>query len=119
MKIFLILTLSCFLCFVSKAQTTGSVTPNKSKAGADSLKTVEAACGECRFGMKGGGCHLAVRIDGKAYFVDGTTIDKHGDAHADDGFCNKIREARVSGTVVNDRFIATSFTLLREKKAKP
>jgi hypothetical protein len=109
--------LTCLLGIAVKAQAKNPVTTNK--IGLDSLKTVEAACGECRFGMKGKGCNLAVRIDGKAYFVDGTNIDKHGDAHADDGFCNKIREAKVSGTVVNDRFVATSFTLLPDKKAKP
>jgi hypothetical protein len=29
-------------------------------------------------------CELAVRIDGKPYFVDGTSLDSHGDAHAND-----------------------------------
>jgi hypothetical protein len=29
---------------------------------------------------------LAVRIDGKSHFVDGSSIDSHGDAHAKDGF---------------------------------
>lgn len=74
---------------------------------------VETACGECQFGMKGKSCDLAVRIDGKAYFVDGTTIDKHGDAHAKDGFCNAIRKASVTGKVENGRFKATSFTLIK------
>ena len=32
------------------------------------------------------GCDLAIRIDGKSYFVEGTKIDDHGDAHANDGF---------------------------------
>ena len=73
---------------------------------------VEAACGECQFGLTGSGCDLAVRIDGKAYFVDGTKIDDHGDAHSDDGFCNVVRQARVHGRVDNGRFIATSFELL-------
>jgi hypothetical protein len=36
--------------------------------------------------LKGYACDLAVRIDGKPYFVDGTSIDSHGDAHAEDGF---------------------------------
>jgi hypothetical protein len=36
--------------------------------------------------MEGHGCELAVRIDGKPYFVDGTSLDSHGDAHANDGF---------------------------------
>jgi len=76
-------------------------------------QVVEAACGQCQFGMKGkGGCDLAVRIDGKSYFVDGTDINKHGDAHAADGFCSAIRKAEVVGEVKNDRFVATSFKVL-------
>ncbi len=77
---------------------------------------VEASCGECQFGMKGKSCDLAVRIDGKSYFVDGTKIDQHGDAHAKDGFCNAIRKASVTGSIVNNRFVATSFTLIEDKK---
>ncbi|KOP38548.1 hypothetical protein DBB36_01645 [Flavobacterium sp. WLB] len=76
---------------------------------------VEASCGECQFGMKGKSCDLAVRIDGKTYFVDGTTIHDHGDAHAEDGFCNAIRKASVTGTIEKNRFKATSFTLVNEK----
>ena len=75
---------------------------------------VEAACGECQFGLPGSGCDLAVRIDGQAYFVDGTKIDDHGDAHADDGFCNAIRRARVTGEMVDGRFVAHSFELMPE-----
>lgn len=77
---------------------------------------VEVSCGECQFGMKGKSCDLAVRIDGKAYFVDGTHIDDHGDSHAKDGFCETIRKAKVTGEIVNDRFKVTSFTLLPEEK---
>lgn len=73
---------------------------------------VEASCGQCQFGMKAKGCDLAVRIDGKTYFVDGTAIDQHGDAHAEDGFCSAIRKAEVVGVIVGDRFKATSFQLL-------
>jgi len=75
-------------------------------------KVVEASCGQCNFGMKGGGCSLAVKIDGTPYFVDGTTIHDHGDAHAADGFCAAIRQAEVTGQVVDNRFKATSFKLL-------
>jgi hypothetical protein len=73
---------------------------------------VEASCGECQFGLAGNGCDLAVRIDGKAYFVDGSELNDHGDAHADDGFCNAVRQARVQGSIENGRFVATSFELL-------
>ncbi|QZK91315.1 hypothetical protein K5V07_12760 [Flavobacterium sp. CHNK8] len=79
-------------------------------------KIVEASCGQCQFAMTGHGCDLAVRIDGKSYFVDGSSIDSHGDAHAKDGFCAAVRKAKVTGYIVNQRFVATSFELLPEKK---
>ncbi|RYF83189.1 MAG: hypothetical protein EOO03_15575, partial [Chitinophagaceae bacterium] len=66
-------------------------TPQPGTAKATVTQTVEAACGQCMFKLKGDDCDLAVRINGKAYFVNGTKIDDHGDAHADDGFCNRIR----------------------------
>ncbi|MBC6698266.1 hypothetical protein H8B14_09070 [Hymenobacter sp. BT190] len=75
---------------------------------------VDASCGQCRLGLKGKDCDLAIRMDGKAYFVDGTTIDSHGDAHADNGFCNTVRKAEVQGTLVDNRFKATYFRLLPE-----
>ncbi|MCB9858947.1 MAG: hypothetical protein H6815_00720 [Phycisphaeraceae bacterium] len=62
--------------------------------------------------MEGSGCDLAVRIDDVAYFVDGTAIDDHGDAHATDGFCNAIRYAKVKGEIVAGRFRASEFELL-------
>lgn len=80
---------------------------------------VETACGECMFGLAGESCDLAVRIDGQAYFVDGTTIDDHGDAHAEDGFCNAIRKANVAGKIENGRFIAASFELLETNEQEP
>jgi hypothetical protein len=77
---------------------------------------VETACGQCQFDMEGFGCDLAVRIDGKPYFVDGTSIDSHGDAHADDGFCAAIRKAEVVGEVIGNRFKVTSYKLLPQQK---
>ncbi len=76
-------------------------------------KVVETSCGQCKFGLKSKkGCDLAVRIDGKSYFVDGTKIDDHGDSHGKDGFCEAIRKAEVTGEIVADRFKATKFKLL-------
>ncbi len=77
---------------------------------------VEASCGQCQFKMKGHGCELAVRIEGKSYFVDGASIDSFGDAHADDGFCATIRKVEVSGKIMNNRFKVTSFKLLPKTK---
>lgn len=81
------------------------------------LQVVEAGCGECQFGLTGKSCDLAVRIDGKAYFTDGTKIDDHGDAHAKDGFCNAIRKAEVQGEIKDNKFVATYFKLI-DKPAK-
>src|SRR6187549_2774229 len=85
------------------------------------IQVVETACGECQFKLAGKGCDLAVRINGKAYFVDGTDIDSHGDAHAEDGFCKAVRKAEVQGNLANDRFKVTYFKLLKdaEKKEQP
>lgn len=85
-------------------------TPNASKK----IQVVETACGECQFGLAGHSCDLAVRIKGKSYFVEGTDIDSHGDAHAKDGFCNAIRKAEVQGEVKGDRFVVSYFKLLKQ-----
>ena len=73
---------------------------------------VEAACGECKFGLKGDDCDLAIRVSGHSYFVDGVNPDSLGDAHAANGICETIRKARVTGEVKGGRFVATSFELL-------
>lgn len=107
-----ILTIACFfLAFTIHAQEKKQIIKNQ---------VVEASCGQCKFAMKDKkGCDLAVRIDGKSYFVDGTKLDEHGDAHADDGFCNTIRKAKVTGVIENNRFTASSFTLLPIEPTKP
>jgi len=73
---------------------------------------VEAACGECKFGLKGDDCDLAIRVHGQSYFVDGVNPDLLGNAHATDGICETIRKARVTGEVKDGRFVATRFELL-------
>lgn len=82
-------------------------------------QVVEASCGQCNFGMTSKkGCDLAVKIDGHSYFVEGTKIDQHGDAHAHDGFCNAVKKAKVSGEIKDDKFVATDFALVEEKQKK-
>ena len=90
----------------TKKTTVSIVNANKKTA------VVETACGECQFGLKGKSCDLAVKINGKAYFVDGTNINDHGDAHEDDGFCNAVRKAEVQGKLVNNRYKVTYFKLM-------
>lgn len=106
---------------VSLVFTTALVAQEKKQGAPDQTKpvqTVEAACGQCKLGLPGTTCDLAVRIKGKAYFVDGIHIDSLGDAHAKDGFCNAIRKARVQGEIVNGRFKASYFALEAEPAKK-
>lgn len=107
-----LIVISVFGCITTNAQASG--TPDKNKE----FKIVDASCGECKLGLKGKSCDLAVRINGKAYFVDGTSIDQHGDAHAKDGFCKAIRKAKVQGEIVDNRFKATYFELLPDAAKK-
>ena len=103
-KLFLLLplTLSLLLAGCAARQTVTLQTPT----------VVEAACGECKFRMEGKDCELAIRIDGRSYFVDGVNEKSLGDPHAADGICNAIRQARVTGEVRRGRFAASSFELL-------
>jgi hypothetical protein len=118
--LFMLLAFGFFAASAAQAQTAPvtsgvAASPDKTKE----LMVVDASCGQCKLGLPGKSCDLAVRIDGKAYFVDGSNIDSHGDAHAKDGFCSAIRKAEVQGTVVDNRFKATYFKLLPEPaKAK-
>ena len=110
-----------FSCFVANAQTPANTTATQKEkiAAPKEIKnqTVEIACGECKFKIQGKSCDLAIRIDGKAYFVDGKSIDDFGDAHDEKhGFCNVIKKAEVTGEIVNNRFKAKTITLLPEKK---
>lgn len=75
---------------------------------------VDVACGECLFKMPGKGCDLAIRLNGRGYYVDGVDLDSLGDAHAKDGMCMVIRKARVTGELKDGRFISSSFQLLPE-----
>jgi hypothetical protein len=108
MKALFVILITAFFAMQVKGQVKTDPAPDPGKK----IQTVEASCGLCQFGMKAEDCILAVRIDGKTYWVDGTDIDSHGDAHAADGFCKAIRKAEVQGEIVNNRFQASYFKLL-------
>lgn len=112
MKFFFGFALTLFFCFQMKAQTTTNKLQNAKPDSTKKTLIIEASCGQCQFGMSGKGCNLAVRIDGKSYFIDAADIDSFGDAHSDDGFCEAIRTAEVQGEIINNRFKATYFKLL-------
>ena len=107
---FICLAVTCFmLSFISNGQeqntSIGKPDPNKK------IQKVKAACGQCMLGMTGKGCNLAVQIKNKTYLVEGTGINDHGDEHAKDGFCNKVRKAEVQGEVVEKKYKVTYFKL--------
>ena len=77
-------------------------------------RIVDASCGQCQLGLPGDGCDLAVSFDGKAYYVDGSHIDDHGDAHGPAGLCNAILTARVTGQLVDGRFEAERFEVVEK-----
>ena len=114
MKYFVILLLIVFSSALAFSQNAIDTVPSPLKK----LQVVDAACGQCKFGLPGKSCDLAVKINGKAYFVDGTNIDSHGDAHASDGFCEAIRKAEVQGKIVNGRFVANYFRLIQAAPVK-
>lgn len=82
-------------------------------AAPSAARVLEAGCARCIFDMPGAkGCELAVKLDGRAYLVKGTSIDDHGDAHAADGLCMKARSARTTGKLDGAHFVAERLELL-------
>ena len=74
---------------------------------------VISSCGICNFGYKKNkGCSLTIKIGDAVYPVEGTKIHNHGDPHSEEGFCNAIRVAYVSGKIEKKKFHSSSFTLI-------
>jgi hypothetical protein len=116
MKTAIIFLCAMLTAFVVSAQHTAPdlSVPDSTKK----ILIVETACGICKFDMKGKDCELAIRLNGRTYFVEGADIDGYGDAHAKDGFCNAIRKAEVQGEIVNNHFKLTYFKLLKPEEIK-
>ena len=81
---------------------------------------VLAGCGQCQLEMNSKtGCDLAIQYAGKKYWVDGSSLQDHGDEHDPEaGMCQTTRKAEVQGNFKEGKFIATSFTLIDNKKKK-
>lgn len=99
----LVFTLLISVSLYSQDSTFAKLDPTKK------VLIVDAACGQCQFKMPGKGCTLAIKIKGKAYFVDKAGIDDFGDAHSDEGFCNAVRKAKVQGVVNKGKFVPSYF----------
>ena len=75
------------------------------------LIKAEAACGICMLDMQGKECELAVKIKDSKYYVIGTGIDDHGDAHSKKGFCSAVKKADIQGKIMDNNFHVTHFEL--------
>lgn len=74
----------------------------------------DVSCGICNLEMTGDDCELAIIIDKKKYYVEGSGINEHGDAHAADGLCSVVRKASVKGVIKKGVFVAEKFNLIEE-----
>lgn len=74
-------------------------------------QVVPAACGLCKFGMQSQQCELAIKVDMKPYFVLGVDVGDHDKFHEPDGYCMVVRHAKVSGKIVDNKFVASSYEL--------
>ena len=82
-------------------------------------QVVESGCGMCMYDMKSDkGCAIAVKIDGKPYYVEGVSKKSLGDAHAEDGYCKMTKKAMVTGELKNNKFYAKSFKFVAEEPKK-
>ena len=102
-----LLALLIFIPLVSFGQKTLKEKPEIN------LVKAEAACGICMLNMQGEECELAVKIKDSKYYVIGTGIDDHGNAHSKKGFCNAIRKAEIQGKVINNKYHITYFELVK------
>ncbi len=105
-KLFFLFFLAAFTA-TAQSKPAGKLDPKKP------VLVLETSCGSCNFEMPGKDCFLAVRYEGKAYAVEGTAIDDHGDAHDEKGFCNAVRKAKVQGSLQGAKFVVTYFELLK------
>lgn len=72
----------------------------------------DVSCAICNFEMTGDECDLAIKIEEKYYYVEGSSLTDHGNEHADDGMCNVVRKAEVKGEIKHGVFVAEHFELL-------
>jgi hypothetical protein len=106
-KLFFLLAFAASLAASAQSKPAGKLDASKP------VLELEASCGSCNFKMPGKECYLAVKYEGKAYVVEGTGLDDHGDAHEEKGFCMAVRKAKVQGKLKGDKFLVTYFELLK------
>ena len=83
--------------------------PAADSASAVGSQKLSAGCGMCIYKMPGvEGCETAVKVDGKPDLVTGAKTDAMAP-----GLCGGEKTAEVTGKVEGDKFVATSFKLVK------
>lgn len=88
---------------IAMERTPGSGMHSSAAPGMFSDKAAEIGCAACSYHMEGvKSCTLAVKIDGKAYLVNGSDVNVHQ-------FCGSkgAKPGTVSGKIVDGKFVAT------------
>lgn len=81
------------------------------------LEEAHVACARCVFRMDESrlvgapGCPWAIEVNGEHHLLYGPVPQDHFN-HGPDGICNMRRQAKVEGTLRNDKFIASAVELL-------
>ena len=74
---------------------------------------VIASCNKCNLGQtKDKKCSMGIQIDNNIYEVKNHSHN-HDSAHNNDGICNALRIAYVSGKIRSNNFYANNFELIK------
>ena len=73
---------------------------------------VIASCNKCNLGKNTDKkCSMGIRVNDKVYAVEGDSHNKK-ESHKQDGICNALRVAYVSGKIKGNKFQANDFALI-------
>ncbi len=73
---------------------------------------VIASCNKCNLGkISDKKCSMGIRVKDKVYAVEGHSHNKK-EAHNQDGICNTLRVAYVSGQIKGEKFKSSDFVLI-------
>ena len=73
---------------------------------------VIASCNKCNLGKSTDKkCSMGIRVNDKVYAVEGDSHNKK-ESHKEDGICNALRVAYVSGKIKGNKFQANDFALI-------
>ncbi len=72
-------------------------------------QTLEIGCAKCTYSLPGvAGCAAAVKVGGKAYAVSVPGFDSHKE-----GLCKGAKQAKVTGELQGDKFVASAIEILK------